>query len=260
MPIALATMPAWSIGLLTPVPFLYAALKWRTAALRYVLAAYTAVWVVMAVLLGTTEEHSAGSTLTGFLLIAMAAAGTTHAFALRRSSAADRSRTDRLSGGGDQLLTGAPTYPPPASAFVTGGSELERTLTAIRARVMANLSRLPAPCAPLLDELFAHVRQVLDYDARGGHADSELRAVESILTDYLPTSIDTYLRLPRDYAEQQRGSDGATAAEQLQEQLGLLRDTAVEAADSMYRDDAVRLQVQTRFLRSKFGRSDLDLP
>lgn len=250
IPWGIAAMPAYTFGLLTPVPFLFAAVKLQIRKLWLIVAAYGAAWIAILVVGGVTPEHSAVNTLLGFLFVGLAVAATTHAFLLRRSMSPNL-RTQQVE--------------PPVAALVSDPSralcaQLQAALSSLRHLVATQAGLFPPTFTQLLNETIAPMEQVVRYAARGGHADAELSSVQAILIDYLPTSVGTYLRLPREYALSQRNPDGRTPADELELQLRLLRDSAKEAAGSLYRGDALRLEEQSAFLQSKFGKSELDLP
>jgi hypothetical protein len=87
----------------------------------------------------------------------------------------------------------------------------------------------------------------------------ELFIVERTATDYLPTSLQAYLNLPRAYATLHPVQGGKTPKEVLLDQLTLLENKMNEVADDVHRNDADRLLANGRFLEERFGRSPLSL-
>jgi hypothetical protein len=87
----------------------------------------------------------------------------------------------------------------------------------------------------------------------------ELFIIERTATDYLPTSLQAYLNLPRAYATLHAVQDGKTPKEILLDQLTLLENKMNEVADDVHRNDADRLLANGRFLEERFGRSPLSL-
>ena len=83
--------------------------------------------------------------------------------------------------------------------------------------------------------------------------------VERTATDYLPRSLETYLKLPRAYATSQPVQDGKTPKQVLLDQLTLLETKMKEVAADVNRNDADRLLANGRFLEDRFGRSPLTL-
>jgi len=83
----------------------------------------------------------------------------------------------------------------------------------------------------------------------------ELFVLERTATNYLPTSLQAYLNLPREYATRHVVQDGKTPREILLDQLTLLENKMNEVADDVHRNDADRLLANGRFLEERFGRA-----
>jgi len=82
--------------------------------------------------------------------------------------------------------------------------------------------------------------------------------VESTITDYLPTTLTTFLALDPALRLAARPGVG-TPVEALREQLEALWDSASAVLAATRAQDADALMAQGRFLRTKFSGSDLDL-
>src|SRR2546429_65939 len=83
---------------------------------------------------------------------------------------------------------------------------------------------------------------------------AELFVIERTATDYLPTSLQAYLNLPRAYATRHPVQDGKTPKEVLLDQLTLLEIKMNEVADDIAHNDWDRLLAHGRFLEERFGR------
>jgi hypothetical protein len=93
---------------------------------------------------------------------------------------------------------------------------------------------------------------------RGG--DPQVRHdLETLATDHLPRTVDDFLSLPADVARESRNASGTTPAEELRSQLHLLVEGCRQLRDSVHAADVDRQQQQSRFLETKFRKSDLDL-
>lgn len=75
-----------------------------------------------------------------------------------------------------------------------------------------------------------------------------LMNVENIMKDYLPSTLRTYVAAAK---------TGAPATEKLVEQLHLLLTTVEETLIALRQNDAQALEVQHRFIQTKFTGSDL---
>jgi len=118
--------------------------------------------------------------------------------------------------------------------------------------------RLPVAALPrlgliedLLNPLLAHLH------TSPPSVDEEI-AVQAFVGDYLPTTINAYLSMNSQFAHLAR-ADGRTPGDDLLEQLATLEQAISELAQAVYAHDAQQLQVQGRFLSTKFNRTDLDL-
>jgi hypothetical protein len=132
--------------------------------------------------------------------------------------------------------------------------EVRRTLAA---SVAGAHGRVPAEVEERLAAIQHLILDILD--VTGPAARSELYVLLRTATDYLPTALDTYLRLPQGYATTRRAVGGRTALELLVEQLDLLHTEMTEVADAVSRNDLDRLAAHGRFLTTRFGRSELAL-
>jgi hypothetical protein len=81
----------------------------------------------------------------------------------------------------------------------------------------------------------------------------ELYLVERTATDFLPTAVETYLRLPAGYAS----PGGATAHRVLVDELDLLENQMRRVAEVVQRADMDRLLAHRRFLEDRFRPLDL---
>lgn len=81
----------------------------------------------------------------------------------------------------------------------------------------------------------------------------ELYLVERTARDFLPTAVETYLRLPGGYAS----TRGTTAHQVLVDDLDLLEAQMRRVAETVHRADMDRLLAQHRFLQDRFRPLDL---
>jgi hypothetical protein len=84
----------------------------------------------------------------------------------------------------------------------------------------------------------------------------ELYLVERTVSDYLPTAVEAYLRLPNGYVSSQPGSHGRAALDVLVEELDFLDAEMRQVAEIVHRRDMDRLLAHKRFLVDRFRRED----
>jgi hypothetical protein len=146
--------------------------------------------------------------------------------------------------------------------------ELSDTLTArtllIRSALtnVESLSKRGAPIevADRVAAISLVIQEITDRQTTLAGSSPQLFAVLRTATDYLPTAIEAYLRLPQGYARTRPLADGRTALEVLLGQLNLLEKEMVDVADAVTQNDINRLLAHERFLTERFGRSALTLP
>ncbi len=84
----------------------------------------------------------------------------------------------------------------------------------------------------------------------------ELYLIERTVSDYLPTAVEAYLRLPSGYVSSQPGSHGRAALDVLVEELDFLDAEMRQVAEVVHRTDMDRLLAHKRFLVDRFRRED----
>jgi hypothetical protein len=77
--------------------------------------------------------------------------------------------------------------------------------------------------------------------------------VRQMATDYLPSTLQSYLKLPAGYRRMHSVGGGKTAHDVLQEQLGLLDSKMQEILVSVNENDTQALLANGRFLKEKFA-------
>jgi hypothetical protein len=118
--------------------------------------------------------------------------------------------------------------------------------------------RLPAAIWTKVDAIRQTILEILPRAEVLGP--QELVLVRRTAVDYLPTALQTYLRLPKGYAIDQGIASGKTAYRLLDDDLDLLKEKLHEVSDAIHRQDSDALVVHSRFLEDKFGKSKLTPP
>jgi hypothetical protein len=138
--------------------------------------------------------------------------------------------------------------------------ELQSQLGSLRRTVSVQGSRLGADGAKaitgllsILDEIVARWDDLLV-------APQQSHVVQQIIVDYLPTSLQTYLAIPANFAMTAQGASKQSAHDELIDQVTLLTTEADKIRVAAYSSDLNALGDQSRFLQQKFGTSSLDLP
>ena len=119
--------------------------------------------------------------------------------------------------------------------------------------------RVPDDVLAAVTRVHTQVREILARRDALPPASPEAFVVERTTLDYLPTALESYLNLPRTYANRVAISGGRTARQVLLAQLALLDAELGEAMEAVTRGDTDRLLAHGRFLEDRFARSELDV-
>jgi hypothetical protein len=137
--------------------------------------------------------------------------------------------------------------------------DMQQALAELRRQLKPNLGRLPQDASDLVATILDHLTEIVSrWDALSTAAD-QAHTVQSMIGDYLPTSIQGYVNLPRTFAVSSRVEGKNTAHDELVQQLTILSTESEKIRTAVYSKDLDALRDQGRFLRDKFGKSDLDL-
>lgn len=121
-----------------------------------------------------------------------------------------------------------------------------------------NAGKLPVEAVVISRGITDTIRGVID---TASDRDLDIYAVVSIngiISDYLPTTLRTYLNLDPALTGE-AGPSGGTPRAALREQLDALASAADDLLHAAQAHDVDALSTQGNFLRTKFSRSDLDL-
>jgi hypothetical protein len=134
--------------------------------------------------------------------------------------------------------------------------DVDATLKKLRERIHG---RVPADVELRVKQLAGMISEMLPRaDALADGSDARYVLVRTA-TDYLPSTLQAYLDLPRSYADNQVVAEGKTAHQLLCDQLDVLYTHMQSVSDAVNRADTDKLIANGRFLAEKFGRGPLDL-
>jgi hypothetical protein len=113
--------------------------------------------------------------------------------------------------------------------------------------------RVPRRIARKINKLSVMIEHLMPRVDTLGPGSQTRFVVVQCATDYLPTAVQSYLDLPRKYADHHVVADGNTPLQLLGAQLDLLQQQLDEIAGELNRTDSDKLVVHGRFLADKFG-------
>jgi len=136
-------------------------------------------------------------------------------------------------------------------------NDIVRSLGSIQRRVSG---RVPPEIEHKVVSIATTIKDTLPRaDALGSGSPGQYVLVQCA-TDYLPSTLQAYLDMPRSYADHQVVANGKTPLMLLSDQLDVLAKEINEIADAVNRADTDKLVANGRFLADKFGTNPLDLP
>jgi hypothetical protein len=154
---------------------------------------------------------------------------------------------------------GALATPPSKKIELAAGvdaGDVEQSLAELQRRIHGHV---PADVDLRVKQLATMIGEMLPRaDALGEGSNARFLLVRTA-TDYLPSSLQAYLDLPRSYADNKVVADGKTAHRLLCDQLDMLYEQMDEVSDAVNRADTDKLLANGAFLAEKFGRGPLDL-
>ena len=98
--------------------------------------------------------------------------------------------------------------------------------------------------------------EILPYLQRLDESNYNLYTIRQTALEYLPETLENYLKLPPAYANLHVIKDGKTAQKLLVDQLDLLDQEMKSIAQEFYRNNTEQLVAHGRFLEEKFERSE----
>lgn len=152
----------------------------------------------------------------------------------------------------------APSSPrlPSVSPDTLDPDEVRRALSQCERKVSRGV---PPDIAQSVLHITSGIRDLLGRVADQPAASEDVFILSRMATDYLPTTVDGFLRLPNAYAMQHKLADGRTPYEMVQGQLKLLDSKLQDVSDAMLKGDSDQLAAHGRFLEESFARSSLSL-
>jgi hypothetical protein len=135
------------------------------------------------------------------------------------------------------------------------GFDPRRVQKALSEQISAVAARVPPEILTRMQRIELTVRtEILPHLDCLPLGAAELYLIERTVSDYLPTAVDAYLRLPTGYVSSQPASHGRAALDVLAEELDFLDAEMRQVAEIVHRTDMDRLLAHKRFLIDRFTR------
>jgi hypothetical protein len=148
---------------------------------------------------------------------------------------------------------------PPARTFdLHSGLDPSNLHRAMAEQARRLRGRVPDDVLGAVERVHTQVREIAARCEAFPPASPDAFVVERTALDYLPTALESYLNLPRAYANRVPISGDRTARQVLLAQLALLEAKLGEILEAVARGDSDRLLAHGRFLQDRFARSELE--
>lgn len=154
---------------------------------------------------------------------------------------------------------GALATPPAKTIDLRSGLDPRNLNRAMAEQLRRIRGRVPDDVLAAVSRIHDQIREVLDRRDALPPGSPDAFVVERTALDYLPTALESYLNLPRGYANRVPVSQGRTARQVLLDQLALLETKLGEVLEAVAKGDTDRLLAHGRFLEDRFAASELDL-
>jgi hypothetical protein len=114
--------------------------------------------------------------------------------------------------------------------------------------------RLPKDAQEKVASIRAVLCEILPTVSDLDSGDYNVYIIRQMAEEYLPQTLQNYLKLPKGYARFHPVKDGKTPHQLLMEQLNLLDSVMKEISQDFFRNDTQGMMVHGRFLEDKFGK------
>jgi hypothetical protein len=154
---------------------------------------------------------------------------------------------------------GALATPPTRVIDLRSGLDPSNLNRAMAEQLRRIRGRVPDDVFAGVGRIHDQIRAVLERRHALPPGSPDAFVVERTTLDYLPTALESYLNLPRAYANRVPVSQGRTARQVLLDQLALLEAKLGEVLEAVAKGDTDRLLAHGRFLEDRFAVSELDV-
>ncbi|MEW5838151.1 MAG: hypothetical protein AB1717_04885 [Pseudomonadota bacterium] len=147
----------------------------------------------------------------------------------------------------------APRPRPRATDLSQAQMDLHAMLDELQRRAHHGLS---AERLETFERLIASLRDALPLLETQGTGDRTAFTLRQTILDYLPATLDNYLRLPRAYRQMHKLKDGRTPRQVFVAQLNTLNEEVQSSLAALAENDAQKLLANERFLTDRFSRPE----
>ena len=147
----------------------------------------------------------------------------------------------------------APQPPRPRDKLSKAQLDLHEALDELQRRAHGGLT---AERLETFDRLINSLRDTLPLLEQQALGDRSAYTLRQTILDYLPATLDNYLRLPKIYRQMHKLADGRTPRQVFVAQLNTLNDEVLSSLAALADNDAQQLLANERFLADRFSRPE----
>jgi hypothetical protein len=150
------------------------------------------------------------------------------------------------------------SQPKQSISIDTANSEVESktiqaNIVALRADIEQHANRIPDEIMAASENIFSTLEEIIPRWKELNSFSDQKYIINSIITEYFPESITSYMNLPKSYY---RNGAKSQAADEIMEQLGILLKALEDIRDSLYAGVEKDIKTQSRFLKERFVTSE----
>jgi dsDNA-specific endonuclease/ATPase MutS2 len=126
---------------------------------------------------------------------------------------------------------------------------IQANISKLRMDIDQHSKRIPDEIMAASESIFEILEEIIPRWKELSSFAEQKYTINAVITEYFPDTITNYMNLPKSYY---RNGAKNRVAEEIVEQLGILRKALEEIRDSLYEGVETDIKVQSQFLRDKF--------
>lgn len=130
---------------------------------------------------------------------------------------------------------------------------IQENISKLRLDIEQHANRIPDEILVASENIFTIMEEIIPRWKELNSFGDQKYVINSIITQYFPESITSYMNLPKSYY---RNGTKSKAAEEIMEQLGILLKALEGIRDSLYAGVEKDIKLQSQFLKDKFVTSE----
>ena len=130
---------------------------------------------------------------------------------------------------------------------------IQTNISKLRVDIEQHANRIPDEILTVSENIFSIMEEIIPRWKELNSFGDQKYIINSIITEYFPDSITSYMNLPKSYY---RNGSKSKAADEIMEQLDILLKALEGIRDSLYAGVEKDIKLQSQFLKEKFVTSE----